>query len=92
MPPDSKTARLERIKALPRPEGMVQCPRCGGRDTLIIRHGDRIENGRLKPGMVMDHGLCPHCWRSGITMDLIPPKPKIVKEPKPRRKKPKLVK
>lgn len=82
---------VERVKDIARPDGMVQCSRCGGRDTLTIRHGDRIEGGRVKAGQVIEKGICPHCWKRGIIVDLIPPKPKIVKDPKPRRTKPKLV-
>lgn len=90
--PDAKTALVERIKEIARPDGMVQCSRCGGRDTLMIRHGDRIVGGKIKAGTVVEKGICPHCWKQGIIVDLIPPKPRIVKEPKPRRTKPKLVK
>lgn len=83
---------VERLKSIARPDGMVQCPRCSGRDTLLIRHGDRIEGGKVKAGQVMEKGLCAHCWKAGIIVDLIPPKPRSAKEPKPRRTKPKLVK
>lgn len=91
-PPDRKTALVERIKDIARPDGMVQCSRCGGRDTLTIRNGDAVVNGRLKPGKVIEQGICPHCYKRGVIVDLMPPKPKIVKAPKPRRTKPKLVK
>lgn len=91
-PPDAKTALVERIKGIARPDGMVQCGRCGGRDTMTIRSGDMVVDGRIKPGKVMEHGICPHCWKQGIFRDMYPPTPKIVKEPKPRRTKPKLVK
>lgn len=84
-PPDRKTAMVERIKDIARPDGMLQCSRCGGRDTLTIRHGDRIEGGRVKAGTVIEKGICPHCWKQGIIVDLIPPKPKLVTETKPRK-------
>lgn len=89
---DAKTAVVERLKDIARPDGMLQCSRCGGRDTLTIRHGDRIVDGKIKAGTVVEKGICPHCWKQGIIVDLIPPKPRIVSEPKPRRTKPKLVK
>lgn len=92
LPLDSKTALVERIKDIARPDGMVQCSRCGGRDTMAIRSGDMVVGGRTKPGKVIEQGICPHCWKAGVIVDLIPPKPKIVKEPRPRRTKPKLVK
>lgn len=91
-PQDVKTAMVERLKAIARPAGMVQCPRCSGRDTLMIRHGDRIVDGKVKPGTVIEKGICPHCWKHGVIADMLPSKPSPVKEPKPRRVKPKLVK
>ncbi|KAB0586175.1 hypothetical protein [Comamonas kerstersii] len=87
LPPDRKTTLVERIKEMPRPDGMLQCSRCGGRDTMTIRSGDMVVDGRIKPGKVIEQGICPHCYKRGVIVDLIPPKPKIVKEPKPRRPK-----
>lgn len=78
LPPDRKAALLESIKALPRPDGVVQCSRCSGRDTMSIRSGDMVVDGRIKPGKVIEQGICPHCWKAGVIVDLIPPKPKIV--------------
>lgn len=89
--PDAKTAMVERLKEIERPDGMVQCPRCSGRDTLTIRSGDRVEGGKLKPGTVVEKGICPHCWKQGVIVDLIPPKPKIVNDEKLLGRKPKLV-
>ena len=91
-PPDDKTALVERVKAMDKPDGVLQCSKCGGRQTLFLRSGDRIENGRIKPGTVIEKGICPHCWKRGITVDMIPDKPREVKPPKPRRTKPKLIK
>ncbi|MBV7417916.1 hypothetical protein KW830_05545 [Comamonas sp. CMM03] len=91
-PPDRLTAMVERIKAIARPDGALMCNKCGGLDTMIIRNGDRIVGGRIKPGTVTDHGVCPHCWKRGIYSNMIPDRPKVVKEPKPRRIKPKVVK
>ena len=91
-PPDEKAALVERVKAMEKPSGMLQCSRCGGRQTLTLRSGDYIKNGRVMPGTVIEKGICPHCWKQGITVDMIPPVPRIVKEPKPRRTKPKPVK
>lgn len=90
-PPDAKTALVERIKAIPRPSGALVCNKCGGMDTLTIRHGDRIEAGRIKPGQVIEKGLCAHCWKRGVIVDMIPDKPREVKPPKPRRTKPRLL-
>ena len=91
-PPDAKATLVEKIKAIPRPSGALVCNKCGGMDTLTIRHGDRIEGGRVKPGQVIEKGICPHCWKRGITVDMIPSQPREVKPPKSRRMKPKAVK
>lgn len=91
-PPDAKTALVERIKAIPRPPGALVCSKCGGMDTLMIRHGDRIEAGRVKPGQVIEKGLCPHCWKRGVIVDMIPSQPREVKLAHARRAKPKIVK
>lgn len=89
-PPDRKTALVERIKDIERPDGMVQCSRCGGRDTLTIRNGDRIEGGRVKAGTVVEKGICPHCWKQGVIVDLIQPKLRAVAKLRPRHTKPKI--
>lgn len=86
-PPDHARALIERIKAIPRPPGALVCSKCGGMDTLMIRHGDRIEAGRVKPGQVIEKGLCPHCWKRGVIVDMIPSQPREVKPPKLRRTK-----
>lgn len=86
-PPDRKTAMVERLKDIERPDGMLQCSRCGGRDTLMIRNGDRIVGGKIKAGTVIEKSICPHCWKQGIIVDLIPPKPKLAKVSSPRKKK-----
>lgn len=91
--PTPKEALIERIKALPRRiDGEGQCNRCGGRQTMILRSGDRVENGRIIPGTVIENGICPHCWKKGIISQVFPPKPKLIKPPKAKRTKPKLVK
>lgn len=96
VPPSALTAKealIERIKALPkRDDAIGQCTRCGGRQTMILRSGDMLKNGRIIPGTVIESGICPHCWKQGIISSVFPPKPRVVKPPKPRRTKPKLVK
>lgn len=91
-PPDAKTALVERLKAMERPDGMLQCNKCGGRQTLLLRSGDRIEAGRVKPGTIIETGICPHCWKQGVIVDMIPSKPREVRQAQPRRVKPKVVK
>lgn len=94
-PPDAKQALVERVKALPRPDGAIQCPRCGSRSMLTVTNGAVIKGGRKQGGIVTDKDVCADCWRKGIKQQMLPDPPKLAKEPappKPRRTKPKAVK
>lgn len=61
--PTPKEAVLERIKAMPRPEGMLQCPRCGGRTKLTIETGAMVVKGKLKKGAIIHRDICAVCWK-----------------------------
>lgn len=50
------------------------------------------ESGKYRRGTVTDDKICYHCDRIGIWSPMMPSLPKLVKEPKPRRAKPKAVK
>lgn len=73
--PTGKQAVVERIKRN-RLDGALQCPQCGGRDTMTLRNGDRVQDGRVIPGTVIHKNECPHCWKRGIRSDMLPPAPK----------------
>lgn len=91
--PDPKQAVLERIKAMVRPPGIVQCARCGCRTVLTTTNGARIdENGKYHRGTLIDDRVCYDCHRKGIWSPMLPDPPRLVKEPKPRRTKPRSVK
>lgn len=63
----------ERIKKMPRPDGMLQCKRCGGRLVLNTAAGVVIENGRRKfRGTVIDKDVCGDCWKLGIIVPMVP--------------------
>jgi hypothetical protein len=71
--PTGKQAVIERIKRPKREPGVLQCPKCGGRDTMTVRNGDYInEDGRHVAGTVIEKGLCPTCWRRGVRSDMHP--------------------
>lgn len=60
---------------------------------MTVVNGSWIdENGRYQRGTVTHDRVCYTCDRQGIWSPLMPPEPKIVKPPKPRRTKPKPVK
>lgn len=73
---------IERIKKMYRQPGLLQCPRCGGRASLTIRSGCRIENGRIKPGTLIARYLCESCYVDGrLQISMLPPEIKPVSSP-----------
>ena len=50
------------------------------------------ENGRYKRGQIVEDRICYDCDRQGIWSPMMPQTPRVTKEPKPRRQKPKIVK
>lgn len=92
-PPDAKTALVERIKAIPRPVGSLQCPKCGGRTVMTLVTGSWIDkDGRYRRGTVDEDRICYFCDKKGILTHMMPPVFRAAKEPKTRRAKPKAVK
>lgn len=93
--PDAKQALVGRVKALPRPDGIIQCPRCGSRSMLTVTNGAVIKDGKKQGGTVVAKDVCADCWKKGQVTPMLPDLPKLVKDPappKPRRSKPKAVK
>lgn len=91
--PDEKQAVIERVKKMPRAPGIIQCNRCGSRSIMTVVNGSWIDSkGQYHRGTVCEDRVCYDCHKRGIWSQMIPYKPKIVKEPKPRRTKPKAVK
>jgi len=43
---------------------------------MLLRNGDRIQNGRLIPGTVIEKDICPTCWKRGQRSDMLPATPK----------------
>lgn len=73
---------LSRIKRLPRPDGMLQCPRCGSRSVLQIRSGVVIKGGkRAFRGTAIVTDGCAQCWKRGDDIRMVPggQGPKLVK-------------
>ncbi len=90
--PTEQQKMHQRLKAMPKPEGMVQCHRCGGRTVMSTWNGSMIKDGRYKAGTVIEDKICYGCHMRGMWTPMIPSPPKVVKEPKPRRTKPRSVK
>lgn len=90
--PDPRQAVIERVKQMPNPREELQCPRCGCRTYLMIFNGAVLSNGKLRHGTGLHRCVCESCYKRGTVQSLLPERPRVVKEPKPRRTKPKLIK
>jgi hypothetical protein len=69
-----KQAVIERIKKMPRPHGILQCPRCGCRTHITVRQNGYIKDGRIIPGAVVDRHICENCYVDGrLRISMLPP-------------------
>lgn len=69
---------IERIKKAPRPSGMIQCARCGGRTMMTTVNGAFVKNGRKQGGTVIDKDICYHCHQQGIFTQMLPEIKRII--------------
>ena len=90
--PTAKQAVIERIKQMANPREELQCPRCGCRTYLMIYNGATLQGGKMRHGTELHRCVCENCYKRGTVQSLLPEKLRVVKEPKPRRTKPKLIK
>jgi hypothetical protein len=70
--PSGKAQVTERIKKMPRPDGALQCNRCGSRTSATIINGARVENGRVQGGTEIHRHVCFDCIRQGIYSPMLP--------------------
>ena len=63
----------QRVKRMARPDGMLQCARCGGRTALTTVNGAMIKNGRVYGGTVIAKMECAECWKRGIFSPMLRP-------------------
>lgn len=79
VPPTEPTpaeAVRQRVKKMARPDGMLQCPRCGCREVLNTQAGVTITKGRRKPGTKIAIDECAQCWKAGLHVSMLPAGPK----------------
>jgi len=63
-PPDTPAELVRRrVRAMPKPEAMVQCHRCGGREVLETKIGVMMKNGKPTGGTKVL--LCVGCLLNG---------------------------
>ena len=61
---------------------MLQCNRCGGRDTMTVVSGSWIdEAGKLRRGTVTSDNVCYHCDKKGVLVFMVPDHPKLARGP-----------
>lgn len=60
------------VKRRARPDGMLQCNRCGGRTLMTLTHGVFIKNGRKQGGTVIEKDICELCYKRGIVVSMLP--------------------
>lgn len=64
VPPEPKPEPRKYSRARsPRPEGMLQCPRCDGREVIVTIIGAVLVGRKLKGGT--QEYLCAVCHRAG---------------------------
>lgn len=62
--PDTPAQRVrERVKKMPKPADMAQCPRCGGREFLTTKTGVLLKAGKATGGT--PNLICVHCLARG---------------------------
>ncbi len=71
--PDPAEKVRMRVRKMVRPDGMLQCNRCGSRAVITIIAGQYIQNGRKTGGTVIEKDICGNCWKGGIITSMLPP-------------------
>jgi hypothetical protein len=69
--PEPKEKVRQRIRAMPRPDGMLQCNRCGSRTVLNTENGVVVKNGRRNKGTKIDTDVCADCYRRGVIVPML---------------------
>ena len=63
-PPNTPKQRVrDRVKAMPKPDAMIQCHRCGGREVIETKIGMVLRKG--KPVGGTKAVICAECQRRG---------------------------
>lgn len=53
----------QRLRRAPKPASMLQCPRCAGRETLTLKSGVLMQDGKTKGGVKTE--VCALCFLKG---------------------------
>lgn len=69
--PDEKEKARRRIRHMDRPDGVLQCNRCGGRAVAIIEAGVAVHNGRRTHGTMIHKDICAECFKRGLIVPML---------------------
>lgn len=70
--PPLKEKVRQRVKRMARPEGLLQCNRCGGRTIMTAINSVSIVNGRKTGGTVLAKDVCADCYLHGVHSPMLP--------------------
>jgi len=70
--PSPKEKVKKRVRRMARPDGMLQCNRCGGRVVMTATAGVVIKNGRKTGGTVIEKDVCAICYKQDIFSPMMP--------------------
>ncbi|MGE8451551.1 MAG: hypothetical protein ACN6OP_13190 [Pseudomonadales bacterium] len=75
VPPTEPSAAEQvrhRVRRMARPDGTLQCNRCGSRTAVTVVTGAAVKNGRVQGGTVLARYECAECWKRGIYSTMLP--------------------
>ena len=70
LPPVEKVR--QRVRTMVRPDGILQCKRCGCRASMSIVCGAYIKDGRIQPGTKIEQHICSECYKRGVIVSMLP--------------------
>lgn len=70
--PPPKEVTRQRVRNMARPDGALQCNRCGSRTVMTAVNGIEIVSGRRTGGTVIAKDVCADCYRQGIITAMMP--------------------
>jgi len=70
--PTPKEKVRQRVRKMARPDGMLQCNRCGSRTIMTAVNSVVIANGRKYGGTTVAKDVCADCYRHGIHSPMMP--------------------
>ena len=70
--PPTPADNLRRVLHEARPDGMLQCNRCGCQASVTVVQGARVQKGRVSGGTVTARHVCAQCFKAGLIAPLLP--------------------